>query len=89
MDVKALNWAARKHGVVGRSFKIALVVGILLNLINQPNLFMGICSLNQSLLTNVNWLKIILTYSMPFFVSLYGVVSVMEASFQNHQNPND
>jgi hypothetical protein len=68
MDVNALNRTARKHGVVGRSFKIALVVGTLLNLINQPNLFMGICSLDHSLLMNVNWVKIILTYPMPFFV---------------------
>lgn len=89
MDVKALNQTARKHGVYGRSFKIALVVGTLHNLINQPNLFMGICSLDQSLLMNVNWLKIILTYSVPFFVSFYGAVSVLEASFYNHQNPND
>lgn len=89
MNVKALNQTARRHGVYRRSFEIALAVGTLLNLINQPNLFMGICSLDQSLLMDVNWLKVILTYLVPFFVSFYGAVSVLDASFLNNQNPSD
>jgi hypothetical protein len=45
-----------------------MVVGTMLNLINQGDaLFGGV---------PVNWFKIILTYSVPYAVSTYGAVSV-------------
>lgn len=81
--------AARKLGIYGRSFKTALVVGTLLNLINQPRLFMGICSLNQSLLIDANYLKVFLTFLVPFFVSFYGAVSVLDSPFINNKNHGD
>jgi hypothetical protein len=54
-------------GVPRRSLLVALVVGTVLNLINQGDAFFGASS--------VNWLKITLTYAVPYFVSTYGAVS--------------
>jgi hypothetical protein len=42
VKLKAYSQAARKHGIYRRSFKIALLVGTLLNFINQPKLFLGL-----------------------------------------------
>lgn len=58
MDDKSWTAAAIKRAVV-----IALIVGTLLNLINQSEALLG----NQPL----KWLQAILTYSVPFMVSLF------------------
>src|SRR6516165_6671366 len=59
---------ALSDGVPRRSFFAALVVGTMLNLINQGDaLFGGV---------PVNWFKIVLTYCVPYAVSTYGAVSV-------------
>lgn len=59
---------ALSDGVPRRSFFAALVVGTMLNLINQGDaLFGGV---------PVNWFKMILTYCVPYAVSTYGAVSV-------------
>ena len=49
--------------VVKRAIIIALVVGTLLNIINQYDAIFGALSLN--------WLKACLTYCVPFSVSLF------------------
>ncbi len=54
-------------GVPRRSFLVALIVGTILNLINQGDALFGDGP--------VNWTKIILTYSVPFCVATYGAVS--------------
>ena len=59
---------ALSDGVPRRSFFAALVVGTMLNLINQGDALFGGAS--------VNWFKIILTYCVPYAVSTYGAVSV-------------
>jgi len=46
---------------------VALVVGTVLNLINQGDALFGAGA--------VNWLKIGLTYVVPYCVSTYGAVS--------------
>lgn len=58
---------AISDGVPRRSFLIALVVGAVLNLINQ----------GDALLAGkpVDWLKILLTFAVPYCVSTYGAVS--------------
>jgi hypothetical protein len=62
----ALHYAM-SDGVPARSFRVALVVGVLLNLINQGDaLFSGM---------PINWLKIVLTFVMPYAVSTYGAVA--------------
>ncbi|MDC5840902.1 nitrate/nitrite transporter NrtS [Vibrio europaeus] len=49
--------------VIKRAIVIALVVGTLLNIINQYDAIFGALSLN--------WLKACLTYCVPFSVSLF------------------
>ena len=58
---------ALSDGVPRRSFYVALVVGTILNLINQPEALVGGAS--------VNWFKIMLTYFVPYVVCTYGSVS--------------
>ena len=44
-------------GVPWRSFVVAVIVGTILNLINQGDAFLGMAS--------INWLKLVLTYCVP------------------------
>ncbi len=67
IKLKAYSQAARKHGIYRRSFKIALLVGTLLNLINQPQLLLGLC------LNNFNAIKDIKLFE--------GVIDVHDALF--------
>ena len=54
-------------GVPQRSLVVALVVGAILNLINQGDaLFAG---------RRLDWTKIALTFLVPYVVSTYGAVS--------------
>ncbi|MCF7499463.1 nitrate/nitrite transporter NrtS [Pseudoalteromonas sp. L1] len=46
-------------------FKTALIVGIFLNIINQGDLILSMK------LADVHWLKLALTFCVPFFVSVY------------------
>ena len=54
-------------GVPFRSGCAAIVVGTILNLINQGDTILEAASLN--------WIKIVLTYFVPYAVSTYGAVS--------------
>jgi hypothetical protein len=54
-------------GVPRRSLYVALVVGTILNLINQGDALFGPAQ--------INWLKVMLTYLVPYAVSTYGAVS--------------
>ena len=58
---------AFSDGVPRRSFFVALIVGTVLNLINQGDALLGE--------TPINWLKIVLTYFVPYAVCTYGAVS--------------
>jgi hypothetical protein len=58
---------ALSDGVPRRSFFVALVVGTVLNLINQGDALLGAAP--------INWLKVILTYFVPYAVCTYGAVS--------------
>lgn len=58
---------AFSDGVPRRSVLVALVVGTVLNLINQGDALFGTMP--------VNWLKIVLTYFVPYAVCTYGAVS--------------
>lgn len=61
-----------------RHIKIALFVGTLLNFINQYD---NIISLE---LHNINLIRILITYSVPFLVSIYSA-----ATFNNKEIKND
>lgn len=54
-------------GALGRAMVAAVVVGTILNVINQGEALIGHA--------NLDWLKLALTYTVPFFVSLHGAVS--------------
>ena len=58
---------AISDGVPRRSLYVALIVGTVLNLINQGDSLLGMAP--------VNWLKLILTYFVPYAVCTYGAVS--------------
>src|SRR5690349_8216408 len=59
-------------GVPRRSFWVALVVGTILNLINQGDLLLrGVAP---------DWLKLALTYLVPYCVATYGAVSLRLSS---------
>ncbi|MDB5408958.1 MAG: hypothetical protein JWL84_3870 [Rhodospirillales bacterium] len=63
---------ATANGVPVRSLWVALVVGSILNLINQGDALLGAAS--------VDWIKLLLTYLVPYCVSTYGAVSVQLAA---------
>jgi hypothetical protein len=54
-------------GIPQRSLYVALVVGTILNLINQGDALFGPGP--------INWVKVLLTYLVPYVVSTYGAVS--------------
>ncbi len=58
---------ALSDGIPRRSLIVALVVGSLLNLINQGDAILGAAPLN--------WLKLGLTYCVPYLVCTYGAVA--------------
>jgi hypothetical protein len=64
---KSACLCAISDGVPRRSLCVALVVGTVLNLINQGDAILAMIS--------VNWLKIALTYCVPYAVCTYGAVS--------------
>lgn len=54
-------------GIPRRSFAVALIVGTILNLINQGDALLG----SEA----VNWIKVGLTFAVPYCVATYGAVS--------------
>ena len=61
-------------GVPRRSLVVALIVGTILNLINQGDALLGSGELNFS--------KIILTFAVPYCVATYGAVSYRMSGVQ-------
>jgi len=67
MNWRAAGRCAVSDGVPRRSLIVALVVGSVLNLINQGDaLFAG---------EPIDWVKALLTFAVPYCVSTYGAVS--------------
>ena len=63
-------------GVPRRSLMAAIVVGTILNLINQGDALFGE--------RRLDWLKVVLTYIVPYCVATYGAVAFrLEAMRQN------
>jgi hypothetical protein len=58
---------ALSDGIPRRSLLVAIIVGTILNLINQGDALFGAAS--------VSWTKLFLTYLVPYAVSTYGAVS--------------
>lgn len=58
---------AVSDGIPRRSFYVAVIVGTILNLINQGDALLGYA--------DVNWVKVLMTYCVPYLVATYGAVS--------------
>ena len=68
------------EGVPRRSFIVALIVGAILNLINQGDaLFSG---------AQLNWTKLILTIAVPYCVATYGAVSFRLSRSRDEREPS-
>ncbi|GAC1339440.1 MAG: hypothetical protein NVSMB26_27280 [Beijerinckiaceae bacterium] len=65
--IKQACHCALTDGVPVRSLWVALIVGSVLNVINQGDALLGPGA--------VNWVKIVLTYIVPYCVCTYGAVS--------------
>jgi hypothetical protein len=68
-------------GVPRRSLMAALVVGTILNLINQGDALFGGRPLD--------WLKLGLTYIVPYCVATYGAVAFRMGAMQRDAPPRD
>src|SRR5262249_13951553 len=64
---KLANRCAIFHGVPRPSLYVAPLLGTVLKLINQGDALLGLAS--------INWLKLLLTYCVPYAVCTYGAVS--------------
>jgi hypothetical protein len=68
-------------GVPRRSLIAAIVVGTILNLINQGDaLFAG---------RHLDWLKVVLTYIVPYCVATYGAVAFRLEAMRSSSTPSD
>ncbi|WP_419906438.1 nitrate/nitrite transporter NrtS [Hoeflea sp.] len=69
-----MNWLklAMRADIVRRSLAVSLIVGTVLNIINQGDAFLGP--------EPVSITKCILTYLVPYCVATYGAVSALAAS---------
>jgi len=56
-------------GIPRRSFYVAVVVGTVLNLINQGDAMLGP--------TSINWFKLALTFAVPYCVATFGAVTAL------------
>jgi len=82
MKTLVLIWHfAITDGVPRRSLYVALVVGTILNVINQGDLLVSA--------EPINWLKLSLTYCVPFCVSTYGAVTYRLALHRTAAEPKD
>ncbi|MBS4051444.1 MAG: nitrate/nitrite transporter NrtS [Methylomonas sp.] len=77
MKLLRIHRTAVQLRIYRRSCKVALVVGTLLNLINQPQAVLGLLSLDYPAMRRLDVVKALLTYSVPFLVSCYGALSAI------------
>ena len=56
--------------IVISSLKVALVVGVILNVINQGDVLFSMQ------IEKINWWKLLLTFAVPYIVSTYASVRV-------------
>jgi len=70
-DPRNLLVRAMGDGIPKRSLGVAAVVGSILNLINQGDVVLAG--------SDVDWLKLGLTYVVPYLVATYGALSYQQA----------
>ena len=69
-DLSLIIKIASSKPLIIKAIKIALVVGVILNLINQSE---AIFSLNTN---EINMFKLVFTFTVPFCVSMYTAISM-------------
>jgi hypothetical protein len=67
LDWRLIWHYATTDGVPRRAFCVTVLVGTLLNAINQGSAMLGH--------GEMNWVKLVLTYLVPYCVATYGAVS--------------
>lgn len=67
MKVLTYHRRALTGGIYPRSLRVALVIGTFLNLINQPEAFLGAAPWHLT--------QALLTYAVPFLVATYGAMA--------------
>jgi hypothetical protein len=72
---RAVLGLAMGDGIPRRAMFVALIVGTALNLTNQGDALFGRMP--------INWLKLVLTYAVPFFVSTHGAVSARKRALRS------
>ncbi len=73
---------AKQNRTYDRSFRVAIVVGSLLNLINQPETMLSIITLDFNSIHPTNAVKALLTYTVPFLVATYGAMTALSSQMQ-------
>ena len=68
---------AMRPSIIKRSLVVAVIVGTVLNLINQGDVMTGSASFNL--------FKCLLTYAVPYCVSTYGAVSALQSFSKSGQ----
>ncbi len=61
---------ALRPPILHRSLKVALIVGTLLNLINQGDRLFGA--------GDIDWVKLVLTFLVPFCVATFGAWAALK-----------
>lgn len=69
-NLKLILSIATNKEIITKALKIALVVGILLNIINQGDKLIILD------FENINYIKFILTFFVPFSVSMYTAITM-------------
>jgi hypothetical protein len=64
VDWRLIWHCAASDGVPRRAFRVMIVVGTLLNLINQGGAILGA--------SKIDWVKLVLTFAVPYGVATYG-----------------
>lgn len=82
MNNSSIVSLALSDGVPKRAFAAAVVVGTVLNLINQGDVFMA----GEAL----DYFKLSLTYAVPYLVATYGAVTArLCATGKRRETPSD
>lgn len=76
---------AIQSGIYRRSFRVALVVGTVLNLINQPQA-LDLLFWDFHRVERLNITKTLLTYTVPFLVATYGALTAINPRLIDSQN---
>ncbi len=76
------NWLSlhrliRQNGTYGRSFRVAMIVGTIINLINQPETVASLVFFDFHGIQLPQVIKAMLTYIVPFLVATYGAIAAV------------